>query len=54
MPKKDIEIKRVTNGKITLYRAIKTVKKSGNSGHVIVPREIIGKMVRITLEGSGK
>jgi len=33
--------------KIKKLIAIKVVKKAGNSGHVILPKELIGKEVKI-------
>ncbi|HEA64594.1 MAG TPA: DUF2080 family transposase-associated protein [Candidatus Aminicenantes bacterium] len=50
MLKQFLEIKKTTNGKITFFKAVKVVKKMGNSGHVIIPKELIGKKVRIILE----
>ncbi len=49
-----LEIKKTTDGKITFYKAIKVVKKMGNSGHVIIPKELIGKEVRIIWERKSK
>ena len=49
-----IEIKKTTNGKLVFYKAIKVVKKMGNSGHVIIPKELIGEEVKITWEENKK
>ena len=49
-----IEIKKTTDGKITFYKAIKVVKKMGNSGHVIIPKELIGEEIRIIWEKKSK
>ena len=44
-----LEIKRIMDNKIVSYKAIKQVKKSGNSGAVTIPKELIGKLVNIEL-----
>ena len=41
------ELKQTTDGKIVFYKAIKVVKRIGNSGHVVLPKELIEKEVRI-------
>lgn len=32
------------------YKEIKEVKKAGNSGHVILPKKLIGKYVKVKEE----
>ncbi|HDY68265.1 MAG TPA: DUF2080 family transposase-associated protein [Candidatus Aminicenantes bacterium] len=49
-----LEIKKTTDGKIVFYKAIKVVKKMGNSGHVIIPKELIGKEIQIIWEKKSK
>ncbi len=44
------ELKQTTDGKLVFYKAIKVVKMIGNSGHVVLPKELIGKEVQIVWE----
>ncbi len=44
------ELKQTTDGKLVFYKSIKVVKRIGNSGHVVLPKELIGKEVQIVWE----
>ena len=41
------ELKQTTDEKLVFYKAIKEVKRVGNSGHVVLPKEMIGREVKI-------
>lgn len=50
MLEQNLDIKRTWKGKIVFYKSIKKVKKMGNGGHVLLPKELIGKEVKIVWE----
>jgi len=45
---KDLIIKQ--DGKITKYKCHKKIKKNGNAGGIILPKELIGKIVYVELK----
>jgi len=47
---KSLSIKYSKDKKLKSYKACLEVKKIGNSGHVILPQELIGKFIEVVWE----
>ena len=50
MLEQELVIRKTQKGKLVFFKAIKKVKKMGNGAHVIIPKEFIGKEVKIIWE----
>lgn len=44
------EIKHYRGNTLVTLKAYKTVKKSGKGGHIVLPKELIGKRVYVIFE----
>ena len=47
---KQFRIKHYIDRELVIYKEVKEVKKSGTGGSVVLPKELVGKMVRIIYE----
>jgi len=47
---KEFEIKHLIENKMQVYSCMKKTKKIGSSCHVLLPKELLGKLVRVKFE----
>ena len=50
MVKEEVEIKSYINGKLVKLKMKRKVVKVGNGGGVLVPKELVGKEVKVEYE----
>ena len=50
MKERKVEIKICVNDKITKFKQYIKVTKIGNGGHIVLPKELVGKIVYVEFE----